>query len=1529
MTGRNHNRRSQNAYNAPIGFSFNYSETFNRITELSCDNYKSWKTNMLYLLDINNLIDFINTEKIIKFKRNKVNFDPNLYTIDKLDNSLVYRNDIDPENIKLDNTTKWVIMNSLGNKTRKLIESRGKTAFQTWKILENSFTKSKEQQKSELKSLLKNSKYDSEIDINIFLASLDNIFEDLEYIDSTVSDETKVGILNRSLPENLRFINVFQYRDNWEQCKQYSSKVIPDIIYSNKKESVNKQIQPLTLKQETNTDLATRTLNRKISNISPKRKNGRCFLCKKFGHFAKNCNRNIRTKNINKNIGFSKFSNNKHQTKTYTNNKFQKQNRHRQSYSHRSPYRKQALNTYTNNSKYQNYKDNYLENFIQDYNTKFQIDTDCIESSQTKFNEQMDKTISIWTIDSGASVHITHNLKLLKNTKPHKEYINLANGNKIKSTHIGDFEGYVNNNKIYLHNVIYIPNFKRNLISVSKFTENNYKVNFYHKNCIPYVTLINNQGKTIVDIKANESTNTFKVWILKSIIKENNTDNLEINHTSTDNNYTRKDSYLWHRRFAHLNISNFQRKLPTINLKEKCIICAKSKLSNTPFKNSENKTKFILELIHVDLVGPIDQSIYGNKYILTILDDYSRYNWALFLQTKAETPFKLHKWLKQTMNILDTKVKFIKSDNGTEFKSNLLKQICEENGIIQLFSTPYTPQQNGRIERLNRVLIETATSLLKDAKLSKRFWEDAISTASYIYNRFPHKGINNKIPYEVLYKKPINYNNMKVFGCRVVFIIPKQFRQKFENHALPGIFLGYTNNSNAFKVFDITHNKVIISRVVEFFENLPADFYFDKQIKNTEDNYTEDLDTKLITNNKNSINNNIHNTPDSNHSSSTNENTNDNTIHNLSVDDNQNSNNNNVSYQSHNIINTNTLKSNNHNATNLHINPNDENHLNDNYMNDNESQHTNSIIIENMDHHNTNTSSKINTYNIDIQNDSEINNNSTQLNYSTTNTKRKYDTSNNISYNSNSHPCKKSKIATLNDPKETLNEFKEPTDYDDIQHLPDKEDWYNAIDEELNNMERLKVFSVIKNIPKNANIVSSKWIFKYKRNAEGNVIKRKARLVARGFTQEYGIDFYETFSPTLKQDSLRLIIALAVQYNFEIKQIDITAAYLNAPLSENIFMKPPKGHKAYNKCFLKLKKAIYGLKQSGLEWNKKLNSVLTSLNFHRLNSDPCIYKKVDHQKRISCILAVYVDDIIIAGVPNEVSKIKNQIQKHFKIKDIGNIDFIIGIKFQKYKNGFVIHQKRYIIELLKEYKQYNLYPTQNMIPNEINNQSPKKVDKTKYRSTIGKLLYLAISTRPDIIYAVGKCSRKSNNPTEQDWSNVIKILMYLKNTINYGIYFNKNNCIKAFSDADFAGDKSSRRSTSGYIIKIGSAPISWSSKLQHCVSTSTAESEYYSLCECSKQCVWLKNIMNELNQNIQSINIYVDNKATIQISKNNIINIKSKHIDIRYHFIRELIKKETIKITYIRSKENLADGLTKYLNNNALTYFRNNTLIHF
>ena len=180
-------------------------------------------------------------------------------------------------------------------------------------------------------------------------------------------------------------------------------------------------------------------------------------------------------------------------------------------------------------------------------------------------------------------------------------------------------------------------------------------------------------------------------------------------------------------------------------------------------------------------------------------------------------------------------------------------------------------------------------------------------------------------------------------------------------------------------------------------------------------------------------------------------------------------------------------------------------------------------------------------------------------------------------------------------------------------------------------MKRLNVYKSIRTLPKNANLISSKWIFKYKRDSSDNIIQRKARLVARGFTQQYGRDFKETFSPTLNHDSLRILTTFAVQNNFNIEQIDINAAYLNANLTEELFMKPPEGHQDYKRYFWKLKKAIYGLKQSGREWNLQLNSFILKIGFERLTSEPCLYIKRNNQNNITCILGVYVDDILIAG----------------------------------------------------------------------------------------------------------------------------------------------------------------------------------------------------------------------------------------------------------------------------------------------------------
>ena len=208
-------------------------------------------------------------------------------------------------------------------------------------------------------------------------------------------------------------------------------------------------------------------------------------------------------------------------------------------------------------------------------------------------------------------------------------------------------------------------------------------------------------------------------------------------------------------------------------------------------------------------------------------------------------------------------------------------------------------------------------------------------------------------------------------------------------------------------------------------------------------------------------------------------------------------------------------------------------------------------------------------------------------------------------------------------------------------------------------------------------------------------------------------------------------------------------------------------------------------------------------------------------------------------------------------------------------------------------------------------------------------MYLAISTRPDILFSVSKASRKNNNPNLEDWINVIKIFRYIKGTINYGLKFTKDITLNAYCDADYAGDEETKKSTTGYLLTMGNSPTTWYSKLQHCVSISTAESEYYSINECASHCLWYINLFNELDINLNLITINVDNKAAIYNCKNQTINPKSKHIDIKYHRIRELVQNKKIDLNYIKSQDNLADGFTKYLPKSLMTKFRESLLTRF
>eukprot|EP00833_Pecoramyces_ruminatium_P015598 jgi/Orpsp1_1/1189630/evm.model.d7180000073350.1 len=412
-------------------------------------------------------------------------------------------------------------------------------------------------------------------------------------------------------------------------------------------------------------------------------------------------------------------------------------------------------------------------------------------------------------------------------------------------------------------------------------------------------------------------------------------------------------------------------------------------------------------------------------------------------------------------------------------------------------------------------------------------------------------------------------------------------------------------------------------------------------------------------------------------------------------------------------------------------------------------------------------------------------------------------------------------------------ELDPPYDFEDIIGRPDEEEWLKAVGIELENMKDKKVYSFVSVLPKNKNVVTCKWVFTYKRDDKGNIIKCKARLVARGFSQILGIDYVDTFSPTLKQDSLRIITALATYYKFNIYQLDIKAAYLNAELNEEIYMEIPEGSEDFGKGYWRLRKAIYGLKQAGRMWNYKIDSVLLELGFYRCKSEPCVYVKKDIYNNIICLLAMYVDDIMIAGKDKVINKFKEEIKNKFELSNIGPIDFIIGIKFVKCDDGYLIHQSQYVDKILDKFNIDKYKEVSNMIYDKNEELRKRKFNPTVYMQAVGCLLYLAMGTRPDIMFATSKASRKNKNPTYEDWNNVLKIFRYLKGTKYFGIKFTNNINLNVFVDADLGGDELTRRSTTGFIILMGNAPITWYSKLQHCVAVSTAESEYYGLNECA------------------------------------------------------------------------------------------------
>ena len=983
-----------------------------------------------------------------------------------------------------------------------------------------------------------------------------------------------------------------------------------------------------------------------------------------------------------------------------------------------------------------------------------------------------------WIIDSGASCHMCNVedkfTQFLSLKQPRN--VALGDGRILKATGIGtvilkmELTGK-SNELCRLSNVLYVPNLTYSLLSVSALVKSGNDLQFSDSGC----KILNKNLEVIAT--AVKSGGLYYVKLVENFEYATIASNQDIN--------------LWHKRFGHLGNQNLKNLVNNnlvkgLNFDAKkdigfCDPCAHGKHHREKFpKRSTFRASKPLELVHSDLCGKMNvPSLGGAEYFLTFIDDSTRYVWTYVLKRKDQVFEKFLEWKSYVENLLDSKLKILRTDNGGEYCSNSFNKYLINEGIRHEKTVPKTPEQNGVSERMNRTLVEMVRSMLISSDLPKSFWAEALNTATYLRNRSPSTANQGMTAFEALTGLKPNVDNLRIFGCIAYIHIPKDERRKLDSKASKCVFLGYSNESKAYRLFDMVKKKIIVSRDVIFNEN---DFGLNDSTGSKASSC--DRPVEIIYSDESEISD--------------------------SVD----------------------------NGTSL------------------------------------------------------------------------------------GRPIRQRKAPDYYGEWVTVanNDIGEPSSVKQALNCAEYKHWETAMQNEMNSLDKNNVWDLVE-LPKDRKPIGCRWVFKLKYDSDGLIEKYKARLVAQGFSQQFGVDYDEIFSPVVRHESVRIIVALSVINGLKIHQMDVSTAFLNGELVEDVYMRQPEGFivKGEENMVCKLRRSLYGLKQSPRCWNFLLDSKIKSFGFIQTPSDPCIYVST---KGDMLIIPVYVDDILLASKDvDRINDIKTSISRCFDVKDMGLLHHFLGMKVVRdsAKSSIWIGQPSYTKNILVKFGMENSKP--NKVPAnpsakltaELNDSEP--VDQKLYQSAVGSLLYLSIATRPDITFAVSVVARYASNPRQCHWSAVKTIFRYLKGTDSFGLLFsNDSSLCVGYSDADWAGDCSDRRSMSGYIFTMDACAVSWRSKKQSCVALSTAEAEYMALASATQEAVWLSKLNSDLNYiSDKSMILYEDNQSTICMAKNPRFHGRTKHIEIKYHFVREQVSLGKIELKYCKSENMLADILTKPL----------------
>lgn len=844
---------------------------------------------------------------------------------------------------------------------------------------------------------------------------------------------------------------------------------------------------------------------------------------------------------------------------------------------------------------------------------------------------------------------------------------------------------------------------------------------------------------------------------------------------------------------------------------------------------------------HSDVCSATVKSLAGSTMFVTLKDEASGYRLIRFLKSKADVAAAMQSMLDEAKKQTGRDAISIRTDNGTEYVNSEVENLL--TGRHEL-SPPYVKECNGLAERENRILCDTARSMLFNADLSTSernfLWAEAVNTAAYIRNRLPNNRTGpTKTPYEMWFGNKPCVSHLRVFGSSAFVHNHDPKRKKFDAKSRKVVFVGYDNNTDkVFKIYD--REKRSIERVSD--------------VKIVENQHKSDPFVRRVP----------ASTP---------------------------------------RVPTNSEEE-------------EEQHVADvEHEEPHETQHEDT---EQCDDPDSFVDAECDLFTDDADNETPA-----QVDAEAEQQPKR----------GRGRPLgSKNKPKQLPLPHEMTTRTKamsqnamvvamDPRDVTEAQLRVDAYEWRKAMEEEMKSLAKNETWTLVP-LPPGLNVVTCKWVFKSKTKPDGTLDRRKARLVARGFSQTHGVDFFETFSPVVRYESVRCVLAYAASRNMFIRQFDVKTAFLYGPLDEEVYMQQPEGFEDGTNRVCRLRRSLYGLKQSPRNWNGRFSDFLVENGFRAIPEDTCVYIRKDGND--VTIVCLYVDDGLVCGSNNkEINAFIESLRNEFDVK-VNEPNYYVGMELTRNANTISVSQSGYIARVLERFGMTDAKPLCSpMDPTvRLDDKDSKDVD-VPYREAIGCLNYVSTISRPDITFAVNTLARYSGNPKAVHWNAIKRLLAYLKGTVNYAIVFGSHDSsleLHGSCDSDWGGEQEQRRSTSGYVFTLNGGPVAWSSRLQKTTALSVTEAEYMAMTEALCECLWLRPFLASIGiEQTEPTTIQADNRAAIALSKNPEFHKRTKHVGIRYHRIRQEQEQGVVIIDYVPTNENPADVFTKALTSKALS----------